>query len=200
LDDWPVPDAIEGYCLRCRERIEIQSAEAVYTRNGTPATQGECPICGGAVFRMGRTDLHVGLAPPGFDEDLAAARSGRLAPQTLYLAFAPQDEAIARVLGADLERAGFAVWAHVEDDTPWAGGVHPALRTCERVVLVLTAASAAEPSLGEVWRHAATTRKPLVMAQFDGAGVPAELRRRPRYAFHADYRQALRDLVDALGR
>ena len=42
----------------------MSSAEAVFTKTGTPGTSGICPVCGTKMFRMGRTDAHQGLTPP----------------------------------------------------------------------------------------------------------------------------------------
>jgi DNA topoisomerase-1 len=38
--------------------------EAVYTKTGTPGTQGVCEVCGTKLFRMGATAAHEGLAKP----------------------------------------------------------------------------------------------------------------------------------------
>ena len=43
-----------GYCLRCRESREIQSAQQVTMKNGRPATRGKCGECGATMFRMGK--------------------------------------------------------------------------------------------------------------------------------------------------
>nr|HID13358.1 type I DNA topoisomerase [Anaerolineae bacterium] len=41
----------------------MQDPRPVFTGNGTPATQGSCPVCGTKMFRMGRTPAHEGLDP-----------------------------------------------------------------------------------------------------------------------------------------
>ncbi len=38
--------------------------EALFNKNGTPATRGTCPECGTGMYRMGRTDAHEGMTPP----------------------------------------------------------------------------------------------------------------------------------------
>lgn len=43
-----------GYCLKCRASREIQNPEAVTLKNGRPATQGVCPVCGAKMYRMGK--------------------------------------------------------------------------------------------------------------------------------------------------
>ena len=58
---------MEAYCVKCKEKREIQTPEAVFTATGTPATRGSCAVCGTNLFRMGRTDAHEGLTPPKVD-------------------------------------------------------------------------------------------------------------------------------------
>ena len=45
---------MEGYCMKCRKKVEIKNAKAVTMKNGKPATQGVCPVCGTKVFRIGK--------------------------------------------------------------------------------------------------------------------------------------------------
>jgi hypothetical protein len=44
----------EAYCFKCRAKREIKNAQVVTLKNGRPATQGTCPICGTKVFRIGK--------------------------------------------------------------------------------------------------------------------------------------------------
>ncbi|MCD6599084.1 MAG: hypothetical protein J7L19_00730 [Dehalococcoidia bacterium] len=43
-----------AYCMKCRKKIEIRNAQQITLKNGRPATQGVCPICGTKVFRIGK--------------------------------------------------------------------------------------------------------------------------------------------------
>jgi hypothetical protein len=43
----------EGYCMKCRQKREIKDAKKITMKNGKPATQGSCPVCGTKVFRIG---------------------------------------------------------------------------------------------------------------------------------------------------
>jgi len=43
----------EGYCMKCRKKVEIKDAKKITMKNGKPATQGSCPTCGTKVFRIG---------------------------------------------------------------------------------------------------------------------------------------------------
>ncbi len=50
--------------MRCRARRALQNPEPVYTQGGRAATRGTCPVCGAALFRMGRSEAHAGMEPP----------------------------------------------------------------------------------------------------------------------------------------
>jgi DNA topoisomerase-1 len=55
---------LEAYCVKCKTKREIENPQAIFTKKGTPATSGTCPVCGTTLFRMGRTEAHQGLTPP----------------------------------------------------------------------------------------------------------------------------------------
>lgn len=192
-------EAIEAYCVRCKNTIEVEDPLPVWTRRGMPATRGECPDCGGTVFRMGYTHLHNRSDKP--DAVQVAGRSrAKLARDTAYIAFAEADESAAQQIAADLEKTGIACWLHGSDEhsTQWAEGVHPALTECARMVLVLSPAALAEPGIETTWRFFKDKRKPVIIAQIDAAEPPDAVRRSPRFDFASDYKAALRQLVQAL--
>jgi hypothetical protein len=45
---------MEAYCMKCRAKREIKNPKSIVMKNGRPATQGECPVCGTKVYRIGR--------------------------------------------------------------------------------------------------------------------------------------------------
>ena len=45
---------MQAYCFKCRTKREIRNPSNVKLKNGRPATQGTCPVCGTKVFRIGR--------------------------------------------------------------------------------------------------------------------------------------------------
>ena len=45
---------MQGYCLKCRERREMKDAKAITMKNGKPATEGKCPVCGTKIFKIGK--------------------------------------------------------------------------------------------------------------------------------------------------
>ncbi|MBI4235767.1 MAG: hypothetical protein HY688_00210 [Chloroflexi bacterium] len=46
--------ATEAYCLKCRAKRQVRNPVQVTLRNGRPATQGTCPVCGTKIFRIGK--------------------------------------------------------------------------------------------------------------------------------------------------
>ncbi len=198
-DDDDYDEVIEGYCVRCRLMIEIDYPEAVWTRRGMAATRGECPDCGGTVFRMGKTHLHDGAnAPAPVSVGGGKGKQAKLPQETVYVLYAEADEAIAQQIAADLEKVGVSPWLHESDEVMWAGGVHPALKQCQRMIYVLSPAALAG-SIEAGWQFFKTNRKPVIIAQIASSNPPDALRRSPRFDFATDYKRAFREMLQALG-
>ena len=51
---------MQAYCMKCRTKREMKNARAITMKNGKPATQGVCPVCGTKMFRIGKS-LSLGL-------------------------------------------------------------------------------------------------------------------------------------------
>jgi hypothetical protein len=47
-------EPVEAYCVKCREKREIKDPKAVTLKNGKPATQGTCAVCGTKIMRIGK--------------------------------------------------------------------------------------------------------------------------------------------------
>jgi Zn finger protein HypA/HybF involved in hydrogenase expression len=45
---------MQAYCVKCRAKREMKDARAITMKNGKPATQGVCPVCGTKMFRIGK--------------------------------------------------------------------------------------------------------------------------------------------------
>ena len=41
---------VEGYCVKCRAKREIQDAQAEFNAAGAAVTRGKCPVCGTSVL------------------------------------------------------------------------------------------------------------------------------------------------------
>ena len=46
---------MEAYCVKCREKREIQNPEQITFKNGRPATRGTCSVCSTKIFRIGKS-------------------------------------------------------------------------------------------------------------------------------------------------
>jgi hypothetical protein len=42
-----------GYCVKCKATREIKDPQQITMKNGRPATQGVCPVCGTKIFKIG---------------------------------------------------------------------------------------------------------------------------------------------------
>lgn len=57
-------EVLQAYCVKCKTKRDLTSAEPVFTKTGTPGTRGTCGVCGTSLFRMGRTPAHEGIPKP----------------------------------------------------------------------------------------------------------------------------------------
>jgi len=44
---------MEAYCVKCKAKREMRNPVQVTMKNGKPATQGTCPVCGTKMFKIG---------------------------------------------------------------------------------------------------------------------------------------------------
>jgi DNA topoisomerase I len=68
---------LEAYCVKCKQKREINHPQADFNATGAPVTRGECSVCGTKMFRIGRTEAHAGMAPVK-KEKKAPERKGKL--------------------------------------------------------------------------------------------------------------------------
>lgn len=73
---------MEAYCFKCKTKREIGAPQAIFTNSGLPATTGTCPVCGGKLFRMGRTDAHEGLLSPAKTGGIEKRKTASKQPAT----------------------------------------------------------------------------------------------------------------------
>ena len=57
-------EKLTAYCVKCKEKRDMQDPEAVYTATGTPGTRGRCAVCDTRLFKMGRTPAHENVPKP----------------------------------------------------------------------------------------------------------------------------------------
>ncbi len=70
--------SLTAYCVKCKEKRDIQNAQALYNAKGSPYTKGVCPVCGTALTRFGLTDAHRDVKDEGAPQ---SARGLRFAPR-----------------------------------------------------------------------------------------------------------------------
>ncbi len=44
---------MEGRCMKCKTQREIKDPKEVKMKNGKPAAEGTCPVCGSKMFKIG---------------------------------------------------------------------------------------------------------------------------------------------------
>jgi Zn finger protein HypA/HybF involved in hydrogenase expression len=47
-------EQMQAYCMKCRAKREMKDTKSITMKNGRPATQGVCPVCGTKMFRIGK--------------------------------------------------------------------------------------------------------------------------------------------------
>ena len=45
--------ATQAYCVKCKAKREMKGEKQVTMKNGRPAMQGICPVCGTKMFKIG---------------------------------------------------------------------------------------------------------------------------------------------------
>ena len=45
--------ATQAYCVKCKAKREMKGEKQVTMKNGRPAIQGICPVCGTKMFKIG---------------------------------------------------------------------------------------------------------------------------------------------------
>jgi len=43
---------VEGYCMKCKKKVEMEEVKEMLTKKGTKMARGKCPFCGTTVCRM----------------------------------------------------------------------------------------------------------------------------------------------------
>lgn len=211
MDDGEVNLALEGvtgFCVNCRVTVEMLDPEAVWTSKGRPGVRGTCPECGTSVFRMGSTPAHDHMPKPEAinvvdNKGIRHTRAAKIKIEAAtYVVSSAADSAFANQLAHDLNAVGISTW--IDDDTEednqvnWAGGVHPALDQCKKLVIVLSSFGLKTANIESAWRYFIEKRKPIIIVLAEEVSPPDELRRRPRFDLGADYKRGFRQLVQEL--
>ncbi len=66
---------MQAYCMKCRTKREIKDPKAITMKNGRPATQGTCPVCGTKIFRIGKSSGQISFLATLRDKRLTNVRA-----------------------------------------------------------------------------------------------------------------------------
>lgn len=67
---------MEGYCLKCREKREMQDPKEVTLKNDRPAMQGTCPVCGTKITVIGGKKAAEKIASSDKSDNIAKQGDG----------------------------------------------------------------------------------------------------------------------------
>ena len=56
-------EEIKAYCMKCKAERVIQNVQIVTTKNGRPAANGACPVCGTKMFKFLPSSYKAQAAP-----------------------------------------------------------------------------------------------------------------------------------------
>ena len=57
-----------GYCVKCRAKREILSAQSTVLKNGKPAIKGTCPTCETKMFRIVKVEAIQPILEPTINQ------------------------------------------------------------------------------------------------------------------------------------
>ncbi|RMD52374.1 MAG: type I DNA topoisomerase, partial [Candidatus Thermofonsia bacterium] len=106
-----------GYCFKCKEKRPLQDPKPEWAANGTPGTRGRCPVCGGTIYKAGRTPAHENLPKPEIKVTKKKKKAAKKSPPRRGKLVVVESPAKARTIGRYLGR-GYTVKSsvgHVRD-------------------------------------------------------------------------------------
>ncbi len=71
---------MQAYCMKCRTKREMKDAKSITMKNGRPATQGVCPVCGTKMFRIGKGQAVNNYFTNIFANELFTTINGKVVP------------------------------------------------------------------------------------------------------------------------
>ena len=54
---------MEAYCVKCKAKREMKDPKEITMKNGRPATQGVCPVCGTKIQRIRYAENETNYCP-----------------------------------------------------------------------------------------------------------------------------------------
>ena len=65
-------DEIKAYCMKCKAERIVSNIQIVSMKNGRPAANGQCPVCGTKMFKFLPKNTVVPAAAEAVAESAAA--------------------------------------------------------------------------------------------------------------------------------
>ena len=119
----------------------------------------------------------------------------------IFISYAREDSEFALRLARDLRSAGVNIWMDQLDIPPgdrWDRAIEKALRTCDRLLIILSPASVASENVMDEVAFAFEQKKRIVPVLYRPCEIPLRLLRLHYIDFTDDYNQRLRALLAAL--
>ena len=118
----------------------------------------------------------------------------------IFISYAREDSEFALRLARDLGSAGVNIWLdqHIRPGVRWDRAVEQALRTCDRLLVILSPASVASENVLDEVALAFDWEKQIVPVLYRPCEIPFRLRRLQYVDFTSDYNQGLTTLLTEL--
>lgn len=78
-------DEVKAYCMKCKAERTMSNVSVVSMKNGRPAANGQCPVCGTKMFKFlpkGTPVTQVAEAAPAASAEAAPAESAPVVEPT----------------------------------------------------------------------------------------------------------------------
>ena len=73
-------EEIKAYCMKCKAERVIQNVQIVTTKDGRPAANGACPVCGTKMFKF-LPSSYKAMAAPAANAAPAAEPTAESTPE-----------------------------------------------------------------------------------------------------------------------
>ena len=77
-------DEIKAYCMKCKAERVVSNVQVVKMKNGRPAANGQCPVCGTKMFKFLPKQYQAGAQaePVAIVEPAPVAEPAQVSEQT----------------------------------------------------------------------------------------------------------------------
>lgn len=120
----------------------------------------------------------------------------------VFISHSSRDDEFVSALAGDLRSAGVEVWVDHHDIPPganWDREVERALKSCETMIVVLSAQAIESENVTDEWSYYLEGKKTVVPVLIEDCEIPFRLRRRQRIDFSGSVDEAFADLCTVLG-